>query len=239
MTLPTHRLDDQIVQLWSKISSPASWRYARSNFGELLTPFNPRYPQPGFIGNEYFESRCRVLLMGINPGPGKGYEAKDRILFDSSLRLARDPSAENLNSLMSIYREQMPAWTIFSRHGIFNRLGLSLDRIAFMNVLHLNTDVGPAEKELEPVYKYVITKFTSKQLYLLQPHAILHLGKHGWLKLNEYWPESDRPSGLKTLSIWHPSTRWVGRDPAGFETQLEEARRFLMRRKRQVSAQTS
>ena len=239
MVLPTQRTDDEIVRLWSRVSNPLSWRHARSKFGDLLARFNPRYPQPGYIGKGYFESTSKVLLMGINPGQGRGYETRDSILFKCSLRLARNPDAENLESLMSVYREQMPAWTIFSRHEILKRLGVSFDGIAYMNVLHVNTNVGADDKRLGPVYRYAIAKYTRKQIELLQPHAIVHLGKQGWIMLNRYWPEADRPPGLEAVYIWHPSTQWVGRDRAGFEAQLEEARRLLRRKRRRAISRTS
>ncbi|MDE2860027.1 MAG: hypothetical protein OYI31_06165 [Chloroflexota bacterium] len=239
MALPSPRTDEQIVQLWSRILNPESWRYARKRFGSLLTEFNPRYPQAGFIGKRYFQVNCRILLMGINPGHGRGYEARDKLLFESSLRLARHPSAENLEALMSVYREQMPAWGIFSRHGVLSRLEVSLDSIAYMNVLHVNTKVDAFDRRLDPVYRYVIDKFTRRQIHLLQPHAILHLGKHGWRMLSEFWPELDRPDELQTNVIWHPTSQQARSAPVEFEAQLEDARRFLTRRKRQLAASRS
>ena len=103
------RTDKQIVRLWSQISEPSSWEPLFAKHGELLTPFGPRYPQPGLIGNRYFKSKSRILLMGMNPGPGKGFESEDKILFDATLKLAGKPNAKHLNSVMDVYSNQMPS----------------------------------------------------------------------------------------------------------------------------------
>ena len=225
----TKRLDDRIIKLWSKIADPNSWETAFDKWEDLLTPFDPRYPQPGFIGKGYFRNPCRILIMGINPGPGKGFEARDEILFGATLELARTPNADNFKSLMSVYSKQMPHWGIFSRQNIFNRLDLSLENIAYLNVLQVNTKVDCSDSKLNRVYEYAISKFTFRQLKLLQPHAILILGKHGIDVLNKYWPESDRPDGLEVVHVWHPAYRGVRQNPAEFEKQMNDARKVIRR----------
>ena len=219
------RTDKQIVRLWSQISDPSSWEPLFAKHGELLTPFGPRYPQPGLIGNRYFKSKPRILLMGINPGLGKGFESKDKTLFDATLRLARKSNARHLNSVMDVYSNQMSSWMIFSKWNVPDRLDLQFDDIAYFNVLHINTDVGSDNAKLNPVYKYAIQRFTTRQVELLRPHAILLLGKHGEKMLKKYW--SDRPQELKVMSIWHPSSRTASGNPQGFSNQLDEAKDFL------------
>ncbi len=239
MALPIKRLDKRIVQLWSEVSDPESWSRAFENWGGLLTPFGPRYPQPGFIGKGYFKSTCRILVMGINPGSGKGYEDRDEVLFDAILQLADAPNAKHFKSLMSIYSVQAPHWGIFSRRGILRRLALTFENIAYLNVLQVNAEVNCTDKRLDPVYRYAISKFTSSQLKLLKPDIVLILGKHGEKMLDEYWSVNDRPDGLEIMSIWHPSSPWVGRNPARFEAQMKGARKFLMRAIRQVVTHSS
>ena len=229
------RLDKRIIELWSSIPRKKGWEPAFDKWNDLLTPFNPRYPQPGFVGRNYFKSNSRIVVMGINPGLGKNFESSDERLFNSILSLERRPTKKNFKLVMNTYEENMPEWTIFSRWNILDRLSLTLDEIAYLNVLPVNTEVACDSTRLNPVYEYAISNFTSRQLKLLRPNAVLNLGKHGHKMLKRYWLA--KPNELENLAIWHPTSRHASAHREQFSEQLDSARYFVerVRSKRRTS----
>jgi len=56
-------MNQAIIDLWAEIGSLAYWPDFTAEFGHDLVPFKDRWPQPGYVGNRYFESALRVVVM--------------------------------------------------------------------------------------------------------------------------------------------------------------------------------
>ena len=220
----TSRLGEQIVNLWSEIADPESWKPALNDWPEILAPFGPRYPQPGYIGKNY--SRNRIVVMGINPGKGgERNKLADDEIFHHTLQLALSPTGKHHRSLMTTYRKHMDTWDIFSRIGFPARFGLEWEDIAYMNVLQVNTKVKCYHRSATPLYEYAIDNFTSRQLALLEPKAVLMLGKHGYKMLGRFWDR--KPSELRIEAIIHPSSLEARLQHNKLTSEMKRARLFL------------
>jgi hypothetical protein len=110
--------------------------------GKLLRDRLENVPQPGFTGSNY--SKSRVLLTGQNPGvpPPRMLDADKR--YTAALRALRDrPSTERQREFDAIVREFVPTWPVHGAYFPLQECGLTLDDIAYCNVVRCRT-VGNA-----------------------------------------------------------------------------------------------
>ena len=221
------RLDYRVIELWARIANPSNWKTATAEYGDLLTPFELKPPMPGYIGKSFFNQDVRIAILGINPGRGRNYAARDKPLLDAVRSLSKAPSSENFKLLMSEYRKHLPKWGIYSDIGFPQRFDMTLSQVMVSNVLPASTDVRGSCRDLDNLYKFTIRRFTSKQLKLLRPDAILIIGTHAKNMLNKYlkgWS-----SELETMDIWHPTYGLRPENEAEFMGQLDKAGDWIER----------
>ncbi len=138
-------MNKRIVNLWADIGSDSYWKNVMKEGAHVFVPFKSRWPQPGFIGDGYFDSPKRVVVMGQNPRASNTASASyaDTELFRLIRVHSSSRTSKSLKELFSMTRDFMrgigytPAWkpiTAVERH-----LGLSLDNIAYLNLIPLAT----------------------------------------------------------------------------------------------------
>lgn len=211
------RLDRRIVELWAKIADSRGWADASTKWNDLLTPFELKPPMPGYIGKSYFNQDFRIAVLGINPGRGRNNLDRDKPLLDAVRSLAEASSRESFKLLMAEYRKHLPKWGVYSAIGFPQRFNLKLSQIMVSNVLPASTEVGGSRSELDPLFEFAISKFTSEQMTLLQPDAVLFIGSHAEQMLHTYW--QNWPSSLETKCIVHPSHVNYAKNPRDRENR--------------------
>jgi hypothetical protein len=130
--------------------------------------------QPRPIGENYWMSDFRIVLMLLNPGAGNVAQARPNQTFKQLLRAYADGSG----SLEPVFQHQwneMPDWGI--PRGLFGRLyldgyGLKLSEIAIANVAWCAELSNCYSSMLERCFK----KHTLPLLSILEPDAILLAG---------------------------------------------------------------
>ena len=181
-------MDKGIVELWADIGSIEYWTDLLVYKGNSIVPFEKiyhplkkRWPQPGFVGRDYFDSSNRVVVMGQNPGvPNKqrGLE-DDQVMFEKIQRLSSGRSLETLEDLLSTMREFMLGTRPGRREwgpirDVRKYIGLNLENIAYLNLVPLCTQGNKFNlKTLQEPYR----KSTKLQIKLLKPDKILFYGK--------------------------------------------------------------
>jgi hypothetical protein len=142
--------------------------------GKLLRDRLENVPQPGFTGSNY--SKSRVLLTGQNPGvpPPRMLDADKR--YTAALRALRDrPSTERQREFDAIVREFVPTWPVHGAYFPLQECGLTLDDIAYCNVVRCRT-VGNATPS-ESVARECVMRHFERWLDVLQPRVVVFVGK--------------------------------------------------------------
>lgn len=153
----------------------------------LLRDDSENVPQPGFVGKDY--NHKRLMLVGQNPAITKSRQAleADMPYTQAMRRLRDDPSEANLAALLDIARGFMPSWRIHQDYFPLAECRVSLDDLAYINVVRCRTarfnhkkqkmeDTPPNRRVAE---ECVATHFT-RWVKLLRPRAIIFLGKYAW-----------------------------------------------------------
>ena len=180
-------MDRRIIDLWADIGSKRHWDDLLSRELGVFVPFDERWPQPGFIGESYFEETNRVLVMGQNPRASNTKRANesDIKMFSLIQNHSLQRSGESMDSLFSMMRMFMlgikykPAWkpiTATERH-----LGLNLDRISYLNLIPLAT----YDDRISPAFREAYEHSTKRQLEALQPEKVVVFGKGAYEKFKE------------------------------------------------------
>lgn len=130
-------------------------------------------PQPGYIGKNYY--RSRILLVGQNPGTPKSLEAADRP-YTASLRNLRDVvSVESYTALNGVMRNFIPQWPVHGNYFPLTECGLTLDEIAYMNVVRCRTSAD--KKPGTNAINNCLSNHFGRWLDLLSPRVIVFIGK--------------------------------------------------------------
>ena len=177
-------MDPAIVELWADIGSREYWDELIGRGRNVFVPFQERWPQPGFIGEGFFDSPTRILVMGQNPNAPKneGFLDDDEVLFDMIRKHSQESSSESLESLFALMPEFMLGGRYVGgkrRRGwksiamVEKRLGLRLNNIAYLNLNPLTL----THKKIVPEYKEAFELSTKKQLKVLNPDKIVIYGK--------------------------------------------------------------
>lgn len=135
-------------------------------------------PQPGYIGPHYRKSR--VLLVGRNPASAnERLAASDRKYTAAMGMLRDDPTVERYWELNAVLKEFMPKWPYLKPYlPLLTECGLSLDDIAYCNVVCCRTSDGEAPGDL--VAKQCLETHFVRWVERLEPKVIVFLGKWAW-----------------------------------------------------------
>lgn len=135
-------------------------------------------PQPGYVGRNYAANR--VLLVGQNPGTPKSLADEDRP-YTAALRELRDrPSPERYASLKSVLDEFIPRWPVRGSYFPLEECGLTLDDIAYCNVVRCRTS-GDKQPGRSTVSQCRSAHF-GRWLQWLGPRVVVFIGK--WAAAN-------------------------------------------------------
>ena len=154
-----------------------------SNCKNLLRDSRENLPQPGYVGANYFSKR--VLLVGQNPGVSTATLSQSDLIYTSALRTLRDhPSMDSWSGLRDALIDFVPRWPVTDRHFPLRESGLSLEDIAYCNLVRCRT-VNDASPSSKMTAKCAPLHF-QHTLDILEPVAIVFIGKWSMNNGNEY-----------------------------------------------------
>ncbi|MGD0865442.1 MAG: uracil-DNA glycosylase family protein [Rhizomicrobium sp.] len=141
---------------------------------KLLRDDQENVPQPGFIGDRFPEKQ--ILLAGQNPGIATAKTARDDQEYTAFLRAVRDgASAATFGELQTVLRRFVPTWPVCRSYFPFEEAGLTLDEVAYCNVVRCRTHHNA------PPSKLMVSECTenhfSRWLDILRPRAVVFIGK--------------------------------------------------------------
>lgn len=171
------------------IREAGSERYGSDSIHVPEAPPACRFPQPGFLGREY----AGIVIMNPHPGEGAhpGREPSHRrwdLALQRWLERGDEPSYETALRLWEADRASWgPVWTRWLAP-LLDEAGVSVDQVAFLNLIKNQLRSNTSE----PVQRRLASRdwtFTSAQLALLKPRAVLAGGKFVGRVLNAKEPE--------------------------------------------------
>ena len=170
------------------MNPPAEWRhieFARVIACELCTTATDRnllrdegenVPQPGYIGSNY--RKVRVLLVGQNPATPKSLAAED-LPYTTALRALRnEPTIQRYKELRTVLRTFIPQWPVQNNHFPLTESGLTLDDIAYCNIVRCRT-TGDSKPGVI-LTKQCLNEHFARWLNLLNPKVVVFIGKWAW-----------------------------------------------------------
>ena len=180
-------MNKAITDLWADIGTEDYWDDLFVRSPRVFVPFEERWPQPGFIGENYFDLTPQVVVLAQNPRASNTATASnaDMEMFRMIQRHSQVRSDDSLGELFSMMRDFMlgisykPAWkpvTAVTRH-----LGLVLDNIAYLNTIPLAT----YKDRIVPAFMSAFDRSTLLQLEHLNPDKIVVFGKGAYEELRE------------------------------------------------------
>ncbi len=139
----------------------------------LLRDSGENVPQPGYIGHAY--QTAGVLLVGQNPGlPSPNLLGQDLKYTASLRRLRDDPIAQNYNSVHRILEQFIPSWPVRGQYFPLSECGLSLETIAYCNLVRCRT-AGNAKPNDLIAHRCTAAHF-SRWLTWLKPRCVIFIG---------------------------------------------------------------
>ena len=146
---------------------------ATQGFPKLLRDETFNLPQPGYIGSNY--RNTGLLLVGQNPGTSPvRFSVQDREFADAQIALRDDTNARSLASFKGILDRIMPTWVVRTYFPIAE-CGLSLDDIAYINVVRCRTEGNAAPGS--NITRACIDNHLLRWLDWLQPRVVVCIGK--------------------------------------------------------------
>ncbi len=140
---------------------------------KLLRDDAENVPQPGYVGANY--EAHRVLLVGQNPGTPKTLSAED-LPYTAALRALRDtPNEAAFQQLRAQLESFIVRWPVHGNYFPLRECGLSLDDIAYTNVVRCRT-LGDAAPSSAMTSNCVATHF-ERWLDVLAPRVVVFIGK--------------------------------------------------------------
>jgi uracil-DNA glycosylase len=137
----------------------------------LLRDAEEHVPQPGYIGSNY-DAR-RVLLVGQNPAIPGVLAAAD-LPYTAALRSLRDePSVARYRELSSVLESFVPRWPVHGSYFPLQECGLTLQDIAYCNIVRCRTAGKPGRRLSEAC----IAEHFTRWLALLRPKVVVFVGK--------------------------------------------------------------
>lgn len=139
----------------------------------LLRDEGENLPQPGYVGMQYWTRR--VLLVGQNPAlPPQRLVAEDRPYTTALRKLRHAPTIESYAHLHSMVRQFVPRWPVHGSYFPLDECGLTLDEIAYCNLVRCRT-VGNHAPSAQMTTTCV--RHFGRWLELLQPCVVVFIGK--------------------------------------------------------------
>lgn len=139
----------------------------------LLRDGKENVPQPGYIGTRY--DAARVLLVGQNPGTPKTLASQD-LPYTSALRALRDEaSLDRYAQLASVLRGFIPQWPVHGSYFPLTECGLTLDDIAYFNLVRCRTARDKAPNGA--VVAQCTTEHFGRWVRALAPRVVVFIGK--------------------------------------------------------------
>jgi hypothetical protein len=174
---PTERAE--LSMLWQEISNRKSVEVLGDG-AQMLRNSNPgdNLPQPGFVGAKYRSGS--VLFIAMNPG-GKGLSAETAQVHQviEQLQCASAGSLlDAFEALNGVHRIVVPNWKIFVNfvRPILDCTGLTIDDIAYINLLKWRTRSGVKPREFQRLYESSWQAYTQRQVAKLIPGAVVAIG---------------------------------------------------------------
>jgi hypothetical protein len=185
--------------------------------GRIQFCFPPTF-QPGYVGAEFFEARCRILFLGYNPGEGRLPKSQDE---DKVLARELNEFANGQTSLAELSKFQanhMVKWPIYAEKGIFSESGdfrisllprsvrPSIQSVAILNLFPFKTvqndkPMVGRRRSSASLSSYMWDCLVKPTIESLAPDLIVR------------YPDSKRyvsqlksiQSEARTFEVWHPS----------------------------------
>ena len=182
-------MDRRIIELWADIGTEDNWRALFRMWPGVFYQYKERCPQPGFIGNGYFDSPNRVVVLAQNPGvPKEQWELNDDEAMLERIRThSRERSPESLNALFALmpdsmlgHRPRRKPWRLVSI--MQKHLGLNLDDVAYLNL----SPLSPYEQGINPAFRDVFELSTLRQIEALNPDKVVVLGKGVYERFSQW-----------------------------------------------------
>jgi hypothetical protein len=140
---------------------------------KLLRDELENVPQPGFVGSNY--KNKRAVLAGQNPGICPPRFTERDAVYTAALRAVRDePNAKTMKDLNQVLSRFVPEWPVHGNYFPLAECGLTLNDIAYFNVVRCRTQNNSAPG------KQVITNCLhhfSHWVGTLQPQVVVFIGK--------------------------------------------------------------
>ncbi len=156
---------------FAKVISCAACSHATDS--NILRDADENVPQPGYVGVTYW--RRRIALVGQNPGTPKTLELQDKP-YTAALRKLRDtPTEANYHELDSVLQAFIPKWPVHGNYFPLDECGLSLQDIAYFNVVRCRT--GDDAKPGVNTVNNCIRNHFGRWLDNLAPRVVVFIGK--------------------------------------------------------------
>ncbi|MFM2449276.1 MAG: Uracil glycosylase superfamily [Pseudomonadota bacterium] len=141
--------------------------------GKILRDTEENLPQPGYVGENYWKHR--VVLVGQNPGTPKTLERQDQPYTAALRRLREAPSDDKYQELHKVLQSFIPQWPVHGNYFPLDECGLSLQDIAYFNVVRCRTS-GDAKPGINSVNSCLNNHF-GRWLDNLAPRVVVFIGK--------------------------------------------------------------
>lgn len=133
-------------------------------------------PQPGYIGPRYRSSR--ILFVGQNPGIPKRLDKLNNKNTNALHALRDEPTEFRYGQLNKVLKDFIPQWDLFKDHVPLVQCGLSIEDIAYTNIVRCRTlkNGTPGQR----LFDQCIDAHFARWLDLLSPKVVVFLGKKAW-----------------------------------------------------------
>lgn len=141
---------------------------------KLLRDDGFNLPQPGYIGSKYLKSR--ILLIGQNPGVSPDYRQGPDKEYSSLLVALRDnPTTDNYSELNAFLSHDIQTWPVHGSYFPLSESGLTLDDIAYFNLVRCRTEENSAPGKL--LVQNCVQNHACSWINELDPRVIVCIGK--------------------------------------------------------------
>ncbi len=146
---------------------------SRATDSNILRDADENIPQPGYFGENYWKRR--VALVGQNPATPKTLERQNRP-YTAALRGLRDtPNEVKYQELHTVLQTFIPQWPVHGNYFPLAECGLSLEDIAYFNVVRCRTG-RDARPGINSVNSCLQNHF-GRWLDNLAPRVVVFIGK--------------------------------------------------------------